>query len=86
MNIFEMSLTPSEFSNILRMLNMLKDYNNDMMIHDGIIRQRSNDNSTIFELDCTEILNNINTPITNIKQKVNLLKVKIQSFFFPIKS
>jgi hypothetical protein len=54
---------------------MLKDICNDIDIRHGIIRQRSNDKSSIFLIDLTTILGVVDLPIINLKQKLDLLKI-----------
>lgn len=63
-----------QYSEFLRCLINLREICNDIDIREGIIRQRSNDLTAIFELNMTPLLNNVNLPISNLKKKLDLLK------------
>lgn len=69
------SLSASSFETFLRCISLLQDVCNDVDIHDGIIRQRSNDRSTIFEIDLTTIIEDCTFPMLQIKNKLPLLKL-----------
>lgn len=47
---------------------------NDVDINQGIIRQRSNDSSAIFEVDLRPVVGGLTLTITNFKEKLKLLK------------
>jgi len=68
------SLSSQNFDELTRCLTTLKDLCSDADIRDGILRQRSNDHSTIFEIDLTNLLPGMNIPISDLKQKLDLLK------------
>jgi len=68
------SLSAERFEEFLRCLSLLKDECNDMDVRQGIARQRTNDNTVAFELDLSPIITNIDLPLVNIKQKIDLLK------------
>jgi len=70
----ELELNQEEFGNFIRCLNNLKEICNDVDIRGGIIRQRSNDRSCIFEFDMQSILENVSMPISDVKKKLDLLK------------
>ncbi len=72
--MIQVSLSPSQFSEFLRCLSLLKDICNDVDIREGIIRQRTNNHSCIFEIDLKSIVTDIDMPISNLKQKLELLK------------
>jgi len=68
------TLSSEQYNDFIRCLSTLQEICNDVVIQQGVIRQRSNDNTSIFELDLNSILTDINISITNVKQKLNLLK------------
>ena len=68
------TLSSEQYNDFIRCLATLQEICNDVVIHRGVIRQRSNDNTSIFELDLNSIITDVNISITNIKQKLNLLK------------
>jgi len=67
-------LSEEEYADFFRCLNNLREICNDVDIRDGIVRQRSNDLTAIFELDMTSLLGNLNLPISNLNKKMDLLK------------
>jgi len=69
------SISGENFNEFLRVLSLLKESCNDVDIRGGFIRQRSNDASCIFQIDLTSILTEIDIPVTDIKQKFDLLKI-----------
>lgn len=71
----QVNLDSSKFDELLRCLLILKDNCNDADIREGFIRQRSNDNSTVFEIDLTHIISNMSLSITELKTKTDGLKV-----------
>jgi len=68
------TLSSEQYNDFIRCLSTLQEICNDVVIHQGVIRQRSNDNTSIFELDLNSILTDISISITNVKHKLNLLK------------
>ena len=70
----EKDMTASEYNDFLRCLTNLKEVCNDADIRDGFIRQRSNDRTSVFELDMTSILPGVNMALTDVKRKLDLLK------------
>lgn len=70
----ELELNQEEFGNFIRCLNNLKEICNDVDIRNGMIRQRSNDRSCIFEFDMQSILDDVSMPISDVKKKLDLLK------------
>lgn len=68
------TLSSEQYNDFIRCLSTLQEICNDVVIQRGVIRQRSNDNTSIFELDLNSIITDINISITNVKQKLNLLK------------
>jgi hypothetical protein len=68
------NLNAEEYNDLLRCLIILKEVCNDVDIRDGYIRQRSNDKTSIFEIDMSSILPGINMAIPDIKRKLDSLK------------
>jgi hypothetical protein len=68
------SLNVEEYNDFLRCLINLKEVCNDVDIRDGFLRQRSNDKTSIFEVDMSAILPGVNMAIPDIKRKLDLLK------------
>lgn len=65
------------FNYFLRCITNLKEICNDIDIKNGVIRQRSNNLTSVFEMDLTYLsstLSEANIPITNLKKKLDLLK------------
>jgi hypothetical protein len=73
-NNTQVNLDATKYDELLRVLFILKDICNDVDIREGFIRQRSNDNSTVFEIDLTSIISTINLPITELKTKLDIFK------------
>jgi len=69
------TLSGENFNEFLRVLSLLKEACNDVDVREGIIRQRSNENSCIFQIDLTTMFPEMDIPITDIKQKFDLLKI-----------
>ena len=67
-------LETEEYNDFLKCLLNLKEICNDVDIRNGIIRQRSNDLNSVFEMNLSPIINDINIPISNLKKKLDLLK------------
>lgn len=63
-----------DFNTFLRCLTNLKEICNDVDIRNGTIRQRTNDLTSVFEMDLTSLITNAAIPITNLKKKLDLLK------------
>ncbi len=68
------NLTAAEYNDLLRCLTNLKEVCNDIDIRDGFIRQRSNDKTSVFEIDMTPVLPGVTMAISDIKRKLDLLK------------
>lgn len=69
------TLDSDKFSTLIRILNIFKDSCSDVDIRNGIIRQKTNDSVSVFEIDLTSILGNISLPISDIKKKLDLFKI-----------
>lgn len=70
-----LELDQSEYNNFLRCLSVMKDICNDADIQGGMIRQRSNDLTTVFEMDLQNLFGSINLPISDCKRKLDLFKI-----------
>ena len=77
------TLNSESYNDLLRCFIALKEVCNDVDIRGGIIRQRSNDKTSIFEIDMMPLFNvdggsvepsDINIAISDIKNKLDLLK------------
>jgi hypothetical protein len=70
----QVNLDYTKYDELLRVLLILKDICNDVDIREGVIRQRTNDSATVFEIDLSSILSNINLPISELKNKLDIFK------------
>lgn len=70
----EFTIHPNDFSNFLRCLSLLKDDCNDVDIRGGILRQRTNYKENIIEMDLTPLVSDCDIVLSNLKQKLPLLK------------
>lgn len=68
-------LDSEQYETFMSLLASMKDICNDIDIRDGIIRQRSNDKNSLFEVDLTSILSNTSIALTDLKKKLDLLKI-----------
>jgi hypothetical protein len=68
------NLEAEQFNDFVRCLTNLKDPCNDVDIVNGIIRQRTNGNVSIFEIDITPIVGQLNITMIDLKNKLELLK------------
>lgn len=68
-------LTSEEFNNFTRCLMNLKETCNDVDIKKGIIRQRCNDRTSVFEIDLTSIIGDMTLPLTVLKNKLDLFRL-----------
>lgn len=71
----EVVMDKEQFEDFMRCISILKDICNDVDIRDGIIRQRTNDKFSVFQLDLNPVLSDLSIPITNLKQKIDLFKI-----------
>lgn len=69
------SMSSTSFETFLRCVSLMQDICTDIDIHQGFIRQRSNDLQTIFEIDLTTIIDDFTFPILQVKDKLSLLKL-----------
>lgn len=70
-----LTMNAEDYNDFLRCLINLKEVCNDIDIKEGFIRQRSNDKTSIFQIDMTEILRDASFTISDIKKKLDLLKM-----------
>ena len=68
------ALGAEQFNDFIRCLTNLKDVCNDVDIRNGTIRQRTNGNVSIFEIDISSIVDDASFAIIDLKQKLDLLK------------
>jgi len=71
----QVALSSESFDIFVRTVSMLTDICNDIDIREGIVRQRTNDKFSVFEIDLTPILTDIDLPISDLKKKLDLLKI-----------
>ena len=69
------NLDSNQFDAFLRVMSLLKDVCNDADIRSGVLRQRSNSHTVIFEFDLTSVVSELNLPISPLKQKIDLFKI-----------
>ena len=70
----KIKLEAKDFSNFLRCLSTLKDVFKDADIRGGVLRQRSTDKASIFEMDLSPLISDCDICIDNLKGKLTLLK------------
>ena len=71
----QVNLDSEKYGSLIRTLSVLKDPCNDVVIQKGFIRQRTNDSAAIFEIDLTSLLSDASFTISNIKEKIDTLKM-----------
>jgi len=69
------TLETPEYSDFLSFITNLKDICTDIDIRDGLVRQRSDDKTSVFEIDLSSILPGVDMALTDIKKKLELLKI-----------
>jgi hypothetical protein len=69
------SLDSEAYLNFLKCVTNLKEHCNDMDIRNGMVRQRTNDKSSIFEIDLTSIVGESTFVISDLRKKIDLLKM-----------
>lgn len=67
-------LEVESFNNFIRVLTNLKEVCNDADIRQGILRQRTNNHTSVFEVNLLTVFAESNIALTNLKQKLELLK------------
>lgn len=75
--MINLSLDAEKYGNFIRCITNLREVCNDVDLRGGVIRQRSNDKSTVFQMDLRPIFNDteVDMPISDIKKKLELLKM-----------
>ena len=68
-------LNSEAYLDFMKCMINLKEHCNDIDIREGIIRQRSNDKSSIFEIDLTPIIGQSTFVISDLRKKMDLLRV-----------
>jgi len=68
------NLTVEGFNEFIRCLTNLKEVCNDADIRGGILRQRTNNHTSVFEVDLRAVFDESDIALTNLKQKLELLK------------
>ncbi len=69
------NLDAKKFKNLMRVLSILKDICNDCDIRGGVLRERINTLLCLFEIDLSPLIGDLNLPIIDIKQKIDILKI-----------
>lgn len=69
-----LNLNSEEYNDFLRCLTNLKEICNDVNMQNGVIRQRSNDKSSIFVIDLNSLVGDATFSIADLKKKLDLLK------------
>lgn len=69
------SLSIEGYNEFIRCLTNLKEVCNDADIRGGILRQRTNSHTSVFEIDLRAIFDESDIALTNLKQKLELLKM-----------
>jgi len=69
------NLDSEQYGELLRCLSILRENCNDVDVREGIVRQRSNDNGSIFEINLTPLIQDVNLPLSNLSEKLELLKM-----------
>lgn len=70
-----LTLNAEHYNDFLRCLTNLKEECNDIDINNGIIRERSNDKTSIFQINMNPILTDVTMSISDVKKKLDLLKI-----------
>lgn len=70
------SISSNDFNDFIRCLTNMKEVCNDADIRNGMLRQRTNNHTAVFEIDLTSIFEDaeVTIALTNLKQKLELLK------------
>jgi hypothetical protein len=69
-----LNLNAEKYGNFLRCITNLREVCNDVDLRGGMIRQRSNDKSTVFQMDLIPLLGDVDMAISDLKKKLELLK------------
>ena len=74
-NSTDIVISNQKYDALLRALSLFRNVCNDVDIRNGIIRQRSNDNASIIQLDLRSIIGEVSLPIAYIKSKLDMIKM-----------
>jgi len=69
------NLDSEKFDEFMRCISVVKDHCNDADIRGGVLRQRANENTSVFEIDMTPLIEDVDLPISNLKEKIEILKM-----------
>jgi len=69
------NLDSEKYEEFMRCLSVIKDHCNDADVRGGVIRQRANENTSVFEIDMTHLIEDIDLPFSNLKDKLEILKM-----------
>jgi hypothetical protein len=69
------NLGADKFKSLIRIISILKDICNDCDIRGGILRERINTLLCLFEMDLSPLIGDLDLPIIDIKQKIDILKI-----------
>jgi len=72
-----MNLDLTKFSEFMRCISIFKDLCNDVDIREGVIRQKTNNELVVFEVDLNSVIGNLNVPISHLKEKLDLFRIFI---------
>jgi hypothetical protein len=68
------TLNSEQYNDLLKCLTNLAEACTDADIRDGMIRQRSTSNTTVFEISLNSLIDDLSIPLINLKNKLILLK------------
>jgi hypothetical protein len=69
------NLDSEKYEEFMRCLSVVKDHCNDADIREGVLRQRANENTSVFEIDMSPLIDDISLPFSNLKDKIEILKI-----------
>lgn len=69
------TLSAENYDSFMKCLSNMKEVCTDLDLRQGVIRQRSTDNTVLFEMDVKEVIGEINLPLSDLKSKFDLLKI-----------
>jgi hypothetical protein len=70
----EIVLMSSKYLDMINCLTSLAEICTDADIKQGVIRQRSNSNTAVFDIDLSSLIEDIDIPLIQLKNKLVLLK------------
>jgi len=69
------NLSAEKFKSLIRVFSVLKDICNDCDIRCGVLRERINTLLCLFEIDLSPLIGDLDLPIVDLKQKLDILKI-----------